>query len=1554
MVAFTRRPGIRRLWSVIAIAAILISILPVAPLAQPALAAGGDFANTDFAAAAPFTYNHATGGGAYNDRTVGDFGDVTEQLEGGEFTCGDTVTYLAQIEVAANPVDANQTIELDFRFLADSTGQSGAALSDITYVGINYGQVENGDDGTGTNPGAGNFGLDSGIMDDGGSTATLVAESLTGPLFQSGSDLLGTVQIDDLEAGEKVVLRIDVLLSCNPGSSPTGNLQGQLDAGRVIAPVQETINTGQQTIPFLKVGEIFGAGEPVLQIEKTVTTANGTCGVDDVETLSVTAPATVKYCYSVSNPGTADLFDVAVEDDNGTPGNTSDDFIVSLSGLSNLDGQADAGDLPSGATATGEALVTMNIGGTVTNLATATGNNGRSGGNFQVLTDADTATVEVAGPVNQPPVAADDSASTPEDTAVSINVASNDIDPDGNLDPTSAVLISGPANGTLVNNGDGTFTYTPNANFNGTDSFVYEICDTDGLCDQATVTITVTPVNDGPDAVDDSYSTAEDTPLTVPAPGVLNNDTDVDGDALTVTGYTQPANGTVVQNADGSLTYTPNANFNGTDSYTYTISDGNGGTDTATVTITVSGVNDAPDAVNDSASVNEDQPVTIPVLNNDVDPDGDPLTVTDVSDPANGSAVINPDGTVTYTPDPDFCGTDTFTYTISDGNGGTDTATVTVEVICVNDPPVANDDTANTDEDVPVTVPVLDNDRDPDGDPLTVTAVSDPPNGSVVINPDGTVTYTPDQDFNGEDTFTYTICDPDGLCDTATVTVVIGALNDPPVANDDNVTTPEDTPVAFNVASNDVDVDGNLDPSTTTVLDGPDHGTLVNNGDGTFSYTPDPNYNGPDSFTYEICDTDGLCDMATVYITVTPVNDAPDAVNDSYNATEDTPLTIPAPGVLFNDTDVDGDALTVVDYTQPASGTLMQNADGSFTYAPNANFCGIDSYTYTISDGNGGSDTATVTIDVACVNDAPVAADDAYSTDEDVALTIGAPGVLVNDSDVDGDALSVASYTQPANGTVVANPDGSFTYTPDANFNGVDTFDYTISDGNGGSDTATVTITVNPVNDAPDAVNDSYNATEDTPLTIPAPGVLFNDTDVDGDALTVVDYTQPASGTLMQNADGSFTYAPNANFCGIDSYTYTISDGNGGSDTATVTIDVACVNDAPVAVDDTGSTDEDTVLNVAAPGILSNDYDVDMDSLTVTAINGDSTAVGQQITLASGALLIVYADGSYSYDPNGQYDYLAVGETAQESFTYEISDGNGGSDSATVTITIVGVNDAPEAVDDAYVTAQDIPLIVAAPGVLGNDKDVDGDAIYVDSYDVTSQFGGSISMTPDGSFTYTPAPGFTGIDSYTYTISDGNGGYDTAVVTIEVTPRNNRSIAVDLQDWSYDSGSRSFSGQILITNQSGTGYDVQITDLNLLVQVRSPSWDYKGWVPVALAGDSCSFSPDPYFLITDQQLVTFSGCELVYDVNGETIPADASIRLTAEVEIYGRFKGAGKTVGQNRGLFLSRHSKSVGEAIDGVIVGVYGSGIGAMNSQDPSEEQEQNIHNVLFLPTVMR
>jgi VCBS repeat-containing protein len=237
-------------------------------------------------------------------------------------------------------------------------------------------------------------------------------------------------------------------------------------------------------------------------------------------------------------------------------------------------------------------------------------------------------------------------------------------------------------------------------------------------------------------------------------------------------------------------------------------------------------------------------------------------------------------------------------------------ATVRITVTCVNDAPVANDDEASVLEDSSVTIPVLGNDYDVDGDPLSVSIVSGPANGRATVNPDGTITYTPNPDFCGTDSFTYKACDPSGACDTATVTIHVTCVNDAPVAQDDTYTTDEDTPLVVakpGVLGNDYDVDG--DSLTAVLVSGPAHGTLTLNSDGSFTYTPAENFCGEDSFTYKAYDGELYSNVATVRITVTCVNDAPVAQDDSYTTDEDTPLLVPAPGILGNDYDVDGDEL---------------------------------------------------------------------------------------------------------------------------------------------------------------------------------------------------------------------------------------------------------------------------------------------------------------------------------------------------------------------------------------------------------------------------------------------------------------------------------------------------------------------------------------------------------------------------------------------------------------------------------------------------------------------
>ncbi len=568
----------------------------------------------------------------------------------------------------------------------------------------------------------------------------------------------------------------------------------------------------------------------------------------------------------------------------------------------------------------------------------------------------------------------------------------------------------------MVVEADGTVTYTPDPDFNGVDTFTYDVCDPDGLCDTATVTVTVNSVNDAPVANDDTATTDEDTAVDI---DVLANDSDIDGDPLTIDSVTQPANGTVVIDDGGTpadpnddtVTYTPDPDFNGTDTFTYTICDPTPLCDTATVTVTVDAVNDAPVANGDAETTGEEVPVNVDVLGNDSDVDGDVLVVDAVTQPANGSVVVEADGTVTYTPDPDFNGVDTFTYDVCDPDGLCDTATVTVTVNSVNDAPVANDDTATTDEDTAVDIDVLANDSDIDGDTLVVDAVTQPANGSVVVDADGTVTYTPNPDFNGTDTFTYTVCDPDGLCDTATVTVTVDPVNDAPVANDDADSTEQGFAVTVPVLNNDLDVDDGIDSGSVTVTTTPGNGTAVVEADGTITYTPALDFTGTDTFEYQVCDFAGLCDTAVVTVLVTD-NTAPDLVDDSAATPEDTPVSV---DVLVNDSDPDGDPLITDSVTQPANGSVVIETDGTVTYTPDPDFNGTDTFTYTACDDGvpPNCSTATVTVTVDAVNDAPVANDDAETTDEEVPVNVD---VLGNDSDVDGDVLVVDAVTQPANG----------------------------------------------------------------------------------------------------------------------------------------------------------------------------------------------------------------------------------------------------------------------------------------------------------------------------------------------------------------------------------------------------------------------------------------------------------------------------------------------------------------------------------------------------------
>ena len=478
-------------------------------------------------------------------------------------------------------------------------------------------------------------------------------------------------------------------------------------------------------------------------------------------------------------------------------------------------------------------------------------------------------------------------------------------------------------------------------------------------------------------------------------------------------------------------------------------------------------------------------------------------------------------------------------------------------------------------------IALVDRIRDADGDDLTVTLpnATSTNGAALALNGAGAsavITFT--SVAAGEDTFTYEVSDSSGASAVGTVTVTVDdAPNAAPVALDDTADTDEDIAVVIDVLTNDTD-DVAIDTASLVVVAPATNGqTAVENGE--VRYTPNAEFSGSDTFSYTVDDEDGATsNVAIVTVTIAAVNDAPLARDDGATTQEDAEVTINA---LANDIDVDGtvDVATLVIEGQPSTGSVVIDT-GAFVYTQNPGTSGIDTFTYSVADDLGlRSAIAVVTVNVGAVNDPPVATDDAATTDEDVAVTVA---VLDNDADVDGtlDPASVTVISPPTQGSAVAQADGTIIYTPNANTFGADSFTYEVRDDGFLGDTATVNITVTSVNDLPVAVADVANTQEDTDVIV---DVLANDQDVENsiDPATVVVELAPGAGTAVAQANGTIVYTPNADQSGADVFTYSVADADGGRSTAVnVDVTVAAVNDAPVAVDDAATLDEDNDLLV--------------------------------------------------------------------------------------------------------------------------------------------------------------------------------------------------------------------------------------------------------------------------------------------------------------------------------------------------------------------------------------
>ncbi len=642
--------------------------------------------------------------------------------------------------------------------------------------------------------------------------------------------------------------------------------------------------------------------------------------------------------------------------------------------------------------------------------------------------------------------------------------------------------------------------------------------------------------NRSPVAAADTAATAEDAAVTV---SPLGNDSDPDGDAVSIASVgPTDAGGSAVKINDGTVRYTPPANFFGTDGFSYTIGDGHGGSASARVVVSVSPVQDPPVAGSDTASTPAGQPVTIAVRANDSDPDGDALAIVGVTQ-GTGGRVSHNGATVTYAPGGGFVVSDTFTYTVSDGRGGTATGSVTVfrdgcTASFFDDfEPAQEPGWTFENRNGLALSPVWRLALDPLAKSVTHSFFSDATDAS--SNKDDRMTAPPQvigphtrlrfwHRFRTEATYDGGVIEvsTDGGATFADVidaggVFEAGAYNNTASAMNGRAawtgaSAPAMTEVVINL--------GAFAGKTARLR---------------WRLVTDANLGDAGWWVDDVRFTD------TVSGACPSPNHAPVAQDDPAATNRGAAVSVDA---LANDTDPDGDVLRITQVADPPGGAA--STDGTrITYTPDAGFTGTDVFTYTVSDGFGGTDTASVTV---AVNGPPVAADDEASTLEDRPATVD---VLANDTDPDGDALTVASATDGGHGTTRVNGDGSISYMPAADFTGSDAFTYTVSDGRGGTATAGVRVTVAPVNDTPVAVNDTAVSTSHEPIDI---AVLANDTDADGDALTVVSVTRPVSGTTRIRPDGTVRYRPRGGFSGTDTFTYTVSDGLGGVATATVTV----------------------------------------------------------------------------------------------------------------------------------------------------------------------------------------------------------------------------------------------------------------------------------------------------------------------------------------------------------------------------------------------------------------
>jgi gliding motility-associated-like protein len=1001
------------------------------------------------------------------------------------------------------------------------------------------------------------------------------------------------------------------------------------------------------------------------------------------------------------------------------------------------------------------------------------------------LSNSDEVTLAV-NPINDAPVIEGQfDISSDEDASFTIGFASLIVTDVDNQYPNEHSLHILSGNNYTVSN----LTITPSENFNGhliIPVYVADISSENSLSTTYNLSVNIGAVNDAPviNGQVRALNIIEDEPLVLSMNDIIVEDIDNNGNDLSL--FIHEGNNYTVQ----SDTVLPSSNFYGTLLVDISVSDGqeeNSISNRFTLNILVIAENDAPQAEDITFTVREDESYSLVMSDyvNDVDGNLDWTSLSILSQPLNGSVTVNAStGIILYEPEPSFSGPDSFSYEVCDFDQECSSATVQVTVS--NEAPIANNDVVYLREDETEIFNVIQNDVDPQNnlDASSLTIISPAQHGEVTVLSNGELRYSPELNFYGIDECYYMVCDVDGYCSSAVVTFIIQQVNDMPgITGQRVISIPED--MTYTLTLNDLTVEDidNVYPDDFAlyVIPGANYSLSGN------TVRPDRNFYGQLTVYLEVSDQEEANDRSEVFectINVVPVNDPPVITNQiSITTNEDIPVEIEVTDLQISDPD----NVFPNDFVLVILPGLHYSVEGT-TITSTPNYFGslnIPIYVSDQEEANDRSGVFNLIVEVLPVNDAPLTYNLNQSTPENVALQFSMANMVTDvDGNVDYESFEYTSV--PANGTLTVNNENrALTYQPNVGFSGEDNFNFRFYDTEGlVSNISTVAIRVN--NAAPNAIDDAVVLNEDERANI---NVLENDTDPQNniDASTILIITNPQFGLLEPNVNtGIIAYMPNANFYGSDQFTYRICDEDGYCDEASVHLQVLSVNDAPTAINDEGETYEDAplVLNV-----LSNDTDIDSDK--------EGFIVSVYSYPSNGSVTVNTETMRLSYWPFENYfgnDYME----------YEVCDDQGACSIGAILVSIIPVNDVPNAYDDIAETIQGQEVSV---NVVVNDIDID-DNLDITSVTIVSQpvYGNASVETLTGSVNYTPDTEFYGEDSFRYQVCDTEGACQTAMVKVTVKGHN---IPPECEnDTIYMSDGELVSFSVLINDIDQNGDDI--------------------------------------------------------------------------------------------------------------------------------------------------